>query len=72
MHSLADHARWRPPRQYPNYPNSYLIHVGTGGLATAIGVFFIPTLMADNINRYYLKQREGLITVDKSKKYLPW
>ncbi|MCM3713475.1 hypothetical protein M3202_05220 [Alkalihalobacillus oceani] len=48
------------------------MHVGTGGLATAIGVFFIPTLMADNINRYYLKQREGLITVDKSKKYLPW
>ncbi|SDZ58079.1 hypothetical protein SAMN05421736_11910 [Evansella caseinilytica] len=32
-------------RQYPNYPNGYLIHVVTGGLAAAIGAFIIPTLM---------------------------
>jgi hypothetical protein len=33
-------------RQYPNYPNGYLIHVVTGGLAAAIGAFIIPALMA--------------------------
>nr|WP_233443895.1 YIEGIA domain-containing protein [Halalkalibacterium halodurans] len=33
-------------RQYPNYPNGYLIHVVTGGLASALGAIVIPTLMA--------------------------
>ncbi len=33
-------------RQYPNYPNSYLIHVVTGGLAAALGGFIVPALMA--------------------------
>ncbi|MGO4889296.1 YIEGIA family protein [Anaerobacillus sp. MEB173] len=32
-------------RQYPNYPNGYLIHLVTGALAAAIGAFIIPTLM---------------------------
>lgn len=32
-------------RQYPNYPNGYLIHVVTGALAAAFGAFIIPTLM---------------------------
>ncbi|WP_096435117.1 YIEGIA domain-containing protein [Alteribacter populi] len=32
-------------RQYPNYPNGYLIHVITGALASALGAFIIPTLM---------------------------
>ncbi|MDV2684048.1 YIEGIA domain-containing protein [Alkalihalophilus lindianensis] len=35
-------------RQYPNYPNGYLIHVVTGGFAAAIGAFIIPTLMTKN------------------------
>ncbi len=33
-------------RQYPNYPNGYLIHAVTGGLAATLGAFFIPALMA--------------------------
>lgn len=33
-------------RQYPNYPNGYLIHMVTGGLAAALGAFIVPTLMA--------------------------
>ena len=33
-------------RQYPNYPNGYLIHTVTGGLAAAIGGFIIPALVA--------------------------
>ncbi|MTI55851.1 YIEGIA family protein [Geosporobacter ferrireducens] len=33
-------------RQYPNYPNGYLIHAVTGGLAAALGAFIIPSLMA--------------------------
>ncbi|ABR49471.1 conserved hypothetical protein [Alkaliphilus metalliredigens QYMF] len=33
-------------RQYPNYPNGYLIHTVTGGLAAAIGAFVVPALVA--------------------------
>ncbi|AKL96063.1 YIEGIA family protein [Clostridium aceticum] len=33
-------------RQYPNYPNGYLIHIVTGGLAAAIGAFIVPALVA--------------------------
>ena len=33
-------------RQYPNYPNGYLIHAVTGGLAAAIGAFIIPAILA--------------------------
>ncbi|OIJ19416.1 YIEGIA protein [Anaerobacillus alkalidiazotrophicus] len=32
-------------RQYPNYPNGYLIHIVTGALAAGIGAFIIPALM---------------------------
>ncbi|OEH85100.1 YIEGIA protein [Desulfuribacillus stibiiarsenatis] len=35
-------------RQYPNYPNGYLIHVVTGVVAAALGAFIIPTLMTKN------------------------
>ncbi len=35
-------------RQYPNYPNGYLIHVVTGTTAAALGAFIIPTLMTKN------------------------
>ncbi|WP_339145930.1 MULTISPECIES: YIEGIA domain-containing protein [unclassified Sutcliffiella] len=35
-------------RQYPNYPNGYLIHIVTGGLAAAFGAFIIPALMTKN------------------------
>lgn len=35
-------------RQYPNYPNAYLIHLVTGGVAAALGAFIIPTLMTKN------------------------
>ncbi|MBM4763627.1 YIEGIA family protein [Bacillus sp. B15-48] len=35
-------------RQYPNYPNGYLIHLVTGGVAAALGAFIIPTLMTKN------------------------
>ncbi|OEF98175.1 YIEGIA domain-containing protein [Desulfuribacillus alkaliarsenatis] len=35
-------------RQYPNYPNGYLIHIVTGALAAALGAFIIPTLMTEN------------------------
>ncbi|HBV85629.1 YIEGIA domain-containing protein [Desulfosporosinus sp.] len=33
-------------RQYPNYPNGYLIHAVTGGLAASIGAFIIPAVVA--------------------------
>lgn len=33
-------------RQYPNYPNAYLIHVVTGGLAAAIGAFIVPAIVS--------------------------
>lgn len=39
LHIKLDH------RQYPNYPNGYLIHIVTGALAAAIGAFIIPALM---------------------------
>lgn len=32
-------------RQYPNYPNAYLIHVVTGTLAAAIGAFIVPAIV---------------------------
>ena len=32
-------------RQYPNYPNAYLIHVVTGALAAAIGAFIVPAIV---------------------------
>lgn len=32
-------------RQYPNYPNGYLIHAVTGGLAASIGAFIVPALV---------------------------
>ncbi|WP_413375157.1 YIEGIA domain-containing protein [Alkalihalobacillus sp. 1P02AB] len=35
-------------RQYPNYPNGYLIHIVTGALAAMIGAFIIPTVMTKN------------------------
>lgn len=33
-------------RQYPNFPNGYLIHAVTGGLAAALGAFIVPALLA--------------------------
>lgn len=33
-------------RQYPNYPNGYLIHAVTGGLAASIGAFIVPAVVA--------------------------
>lgn len=35
-------------RQYPSYPNSYLIHMVTGFIASAIGAIAIPALLEKN------------------------
>lgn len=35
-------------RQYPSYPNGYLIHVVTGFIAAALGAVAIPALMTKN------------------------
>lgn len=35
-------------RQYPSYPNGYLIHVITGFVAAALGAVAIPALMSKN------------------------
>jgi len=32
-------------RQYPNYPNGYLIHAVTGGLAASLGAFIVPAVI---------------------------
>ncbi|WP_286908949.1 YIEGIA domain-containing protein [Clostridium sp. UBA1652] len=34
-------------RQYPNYPNAYLIHIVTGALASAIGAFIVPAIVQE-------------------------
>lgn len=35
-------------RQYPSYPNGYMIHLVTGFVAAALGAFAIPALMTKN------------------------
>ncbi|WP_257536018.1 YIEGIA domain-containing protein [Metabacillus litoralis] len=35
-------------RQYPSYPNGYLIHLVTGFVAAALGAVAIPALMTKN------------------------
>ncbi len=35
-------------RQYPSYPNGYLIHLLTGFVAAALGAVSIPALMTKN------------------------
>jgi hypothetical protein len=35
-------------RQYPGYPNGYLIHLLTGFVAAALGAVAIPALMTKN------------------------
>jgi hypothetical protein len=35
-------------RQYPSYPNGYLIHLLTGFVAAALGAVAIPALMTKN------------------------
>ncbi|WP_068676523.1 YIEGIA domain-containing protein [Oceanobacillus sp. Castelsardo] len=35
-------------RQYPSYPNGYLIHIITGFVASALGAVAIPALMSKN------------------------
>ncbi|MFD2168814.1 YIEGIA domain-containing protein [Tumebacillus lipolyticus] len=35
-------------RQYPSYPNGYIIHVVTGAVAAAIGAVAIPSLLTKN------------------------
>lgn len=35
-------------RQYPSYPNGYLIHLVTGFVAASLGAFAIPALMTKN------------------------
>ena len=35
-------------RQYPSYPNGYMLHLVTGFVAAALGAFAIPALMTKN------------------------
>jgi hypothetical protein len=35
-------------RQYPSYPNGYLIHLVTGAIAATLGAFIIPAVMTKN------------------------
>lgn len=35
-------------RQFPSYPNGYLIHLVTGGVAAAIGAVALPALLTNN------------------------
>lgn len=35
-------------RQYPSYPNGYMIHVLIGFIASTLGAVFVPALMASN------------------------
>ncbi|MEY2373347.1 YIEGIA family protein [Lysinibacillus capsici] len=35
-------------RQYPSYPNGYMLHLVTGSVAAALGAFAIPALMTKN------------------------
>ncbi|GAA3328919.1 hypothetical protein GCM10020331_074840 [Ectobacillus funiculus] len=35
-------------RQYPSYPNGYMIHLVTGFIAAALGAVAIPALMTKN------------------------
>lgn len=35
-------------RQYPSYPNGYLIHLITGFIAAALGAVAIPAIMTKN------------------------
>lgn len=35
-------------RQYPSYPNGYLIHLVTGAVAATLGAFIIPAIMTKN------------------------
>lgn len=35
-------------RQYPSYPNGYLINLVTGGVAAVIGAVFLPALLTKN------------------------
>nr|WP_281269144.1 YIEGIA domain-containing protein [Bacillus taeanensis] len=35
-------------RQYPSYPNGYIIHLITGFVAAALGSVAVPALMSKN------------------------
>ncbi|MBO0587741.1 YIEGIA domain-containing protein [Sporosarcina sp. E16_8] len=35
-------------RQYPSYPNGYMIHIFIGFIASTLGAVFVPALMASN------------------------